>query len=147
MSIPILIDGVRRGTLEMRREGAYLRFEARCALLPGLRRLYVRGGGKSACLGVMQPEGGALVLRRRLSRAERSGFPDPIEYAGFDEPQRAAPPEREERRAESPARREGELMITEDGTRYLALPCALRRSVPGLRLREIGGKRYLLFRC
>ncbi len=145
MTIPIIHGGKRIGVLETRREGAYTRFEARCAFLPGVRRLFLYGGGGSAPLGVLQPEGGSLVLRRRLSRAATAQFPPAIEYAGFEEARSAA-------ETETPKPREREegggavRFVTEDGARFLALPCALRRAVPGTRVREIDGKRYLLFR-
>ena len=147
MTIPIIHDGKRIGALETRREGAFLRFEARCALLPGVRRLCIFGGGKRAVLGVMQPEGGALVLRRRFSRTAMRTFPDAVEYAGFEERKDAdAPPKAETRAEQTPPEGEG-FYLTEDGARYLLLPCALRRAVPGTRVREIGGRRWLLFRC
>ncbi len=175
-TIPILIDGVRRGALEIRGEGAYTRFEAKCAPRPGLQRLYVFGGGRSACLGVLAPEGGALTLRRRLSRAAMRGFPERIEYAALSAaagPQEQA--QKEEKREntaphgnaaprentaphgnaasyEETAPREkwserpdGSLVCTEGGARMLALPCALRRVPPGVDLREIAGRRYLVF--
>ena len=146
MQYPIIHDGRRIGVLETRREGAYTRFEARCAFLSGVRRLFLYGGGKSASLGVMQPEGGALVLRRRFSRAAMRAFPAPIEYAGFEEKtQTAAPPEAlcaEKKTADAEP-----FYLTEEGVRYLALPCALRRAAPGARVRELDGRRWLLFRC
>ena len=146
MQYPIIHDGRRIGVLETRREGAYTRFEARCAFLPGIRRLFLYGGGRSAALGVMQPEGGALVLRRRFSRAAMRAFPAPIEYAGFEEKtQTAAPPEA--LRAEKKTADAEPFYLTEEGVRYLALPCALRRAAPGARVRELDGRRWLLFRC
>ena len=149
MTIPILHDGRRIGTLETRREGAYTRFEARCAPLPGVRRLCVFGPGGRGCLGVMQPEGGALTLRRRLSRAAMKGFPAPIETAGFEEKKTERPAPPQEKTACAVKKEEGGegFFVTEDGTRYLALPCALRRAAPGARVREIGARSYLLFRC
>ena len=146
MIVPIIHDGKRIGTLETRREGVYTRFEARCAFVPGIRRLCVFGEGRRAVLGVMQPRSGCLVLCRSLSRAAMRDFPATVEYAAFGEERRPAPlPER----SQSPgadAAKEERLYVTEDGVRYLALPCALRRAVPGTRIREIGGRRWLLFR-
>ncbi len=146
MQIPIIHDGRRIGLLETRREGAYTRFEARCAFLSGVRRLCVFGGGKRAILGVMQPERGALVLRRRLSRAAMRAFPETIEYAGFEERKAETPPPEQVAHPDEEAAAES-FFITEDGARFLALPCTLRRAAPGARLREIGGRRYMLFRC
>ena len=148
MTIPILIDGKEKGTLETRREGAYTLFEARCSFVGGVRRLWVFGEeGKRACLGVMQPVCGELRLRRKLSHAAMRDFPTEIRYAGFAEEKAPAPPP--ESRACSTSSRGGEtpFVFTEHGLRYLALPCALRRMPPGARVREIGGKSYLLFRC
>ena len=163
MTIPILIGGLRGGALEIRADGAYTRFEARCDPLPGLRRLWVFGGGARACLGVLAPEGGALTLRRRLSRAALRSFPEPIEYAalsadaGQEQAQKeekhdsaphekAAPYEKGAPRGAWSEQPDGSLVCTENGVRLLALPCALRRVPPGVDLREIAGKRCLVFR-
>lgn len=157
MTIPILIGGLRRGALEIRADGAYTRFEARCDPLPGLRRLWVFGGGARACLGVLAPEGGALTLRRRLSRAALRSFPEPIEYAALsadagqeqaqkEEKHDSAPHEKAAPRGAWSEQPDGSLVCTEDGVRLLALPCALRRVPPGVDLREIAGKRCLVFR-
>ena len=147
MTIPILIDGRQQGTLETRREGAYTLFEARCAYLPGVRRLRVFGEGGCGCLGVMQPEGGELRLRRKLSRADMRGFPEKLAYAGFAEEQSPAPPREKAAPAARAAGGGAPLIVTEGGELFLALPCTMQRENPGLRLREIGGRSYLLFRC
>ncbi len=147
MTIPIFYGGRRIGELETRREGAYTRFEARCAFLPGVRRLRVFGEGGSAALGVMRPEGEKLVLIRRFSRAAMRAFPSPIEYAGFEAERSPAPAPKTTVGAEGKTEKGGPLHVTEDGARFLALPCALRRDVPGTRVREIGGRRWMLFRC
>ena len=144
MTIPILIDGKERGALETRREGAYTLFEARCAFVPGLRRLWLFGEGGRGCLGVMQPAGGELRLKRRLSRADMRGFPTKAAYAGFAEEKSPAPPPKN---TSARCGEEKPFVFTEKGLRYLALPCALRKEKAGLRLREIGGRSYLLFRC
>ena len=151
MTIPIIHEGRRIGLLETRREGAYTRFEARCAPLPGVRRLCVFGGGRSAALGVMQPEGASLTLRRRFSRAALRAFPAPMEYAGFAAAEAERKPDAAPAAAESAAKAAGTgergFFLTEGAERYLALPCALRRAVPGARVREIGGRSWMLFRC
>ena len=162
MTIPILVDGKKCGEVTSRREGAYTLFEARCAVLPGLHRLYAFGEeGGSVYLGVLQPEGGELRLRRRFSRAAMRAWPQSLGYAALSEkplreghaaaPEKSAPrdAEREEKRPREEAAQAGDgaLFVTEDGARCLALPCALRRAVPGTRVREIDERRYLLFRC
>ena len=79
MPIPVYINQTEAGTLTVTRDGLYTVFEAEAPGCGGLVRLWVHGGGRSACLGVMQPWSGGLWLRRRLSRRELEAFPDPIE--------------------------------------------------------------------
>ena len=156
MTVPILLEGERCGELEIRREGAYTLFSARCAPREGLVRLRVFGGGKSGYLGVLTPEGGALALRRRLSRAAMSGFPDTIEYAADRQSPAPQAPARQERNTLPPPpperaeawqlRPDGTLVGKDEAGFLLALPCALRRRVKGVDLREIGGGLYLVFR-
>ena len=82
MTVPILLNGETCGTLEIRRDGAYTLFEARCERREELVRLWAFGEGGRGYLGVLQPEGEGLSLRRRLSRAAMRAFPQRIEYAG-----------------------------------------------------------------
>lgn len=79
--VPVRLGGEIKGELCVTDEGLIRRFDARCEDPGRLVRLSVYGGGKEGYLGVMEPENGALSLHRRLSRAERADFPDPIEYA------------------------------------------------------------------
>ena len=147
MTVPILLNGETCGTLEIRRDGAYTLFEARCERREELVRLWAFGEGGRGYLGVLQPEGEGLSLRRRLSRAAMRAFPQRIEYAGgeTDAGHRGTKAPAQERETEE--RPDGCLLLTEGKTRYLALPCALRRAVPGTRLRTVEGRTYLLFRC
>lgn len=181
MKVPVILGGEECGELAIRREGAYTRFSARCALRQELVRLWVWGGGRRAYLGVMQPEAEALVLRRSLSRAAMLPFPETIEYASDGEERDAAPPEgfsaafqekaegslsgekpaaheegflRTEKLAAllKPAadaewrrRPDGSLVGADERGALLALPCALRRVRPGLDLRQIEGRSYLVF--
>lgn len=163
MTIPIILDGERCGAVVTRREGAYTVFEARCALRPGLVRLYLFGPDGRGYLGLLCPEGGELRLRRRLSRAEMRRLPAKPEYASA-EPQSAgsapeeAPqsagsvPEEATRRTSSGPegawleRGDGSLVLERGGERLLALPCALRSNTAGVRLIERGGRRYMVFR-
>ena len=146
MVVPILLENRKIGTLQIRRDGAYTLFEARMTLRPGLQRLYVFGPGGRGCLGVLRPERGELTLRRRLSRADLRAFPARIDCASPEErapaPSRAGapPPERGWHR-----RPDGSLVRAEGGRLLLALPCALRRAVPGVDLRRIDGESYLVF--
>ena len=150
MTVPIILDGQECGVLELRRDGPFTLFEARCEHRPELTRLWVFGGGKRGYLGVMQPEGEGLALRRRLSRAAMRSFPDRIEYAGAAS--EAARPVRIEPAPERETdgwtlRPDGSLWRAEGEGGLLALPCALRREARGVRVLAIGGKTYLLFRC
>lgn len=100
---PVLLDGKHKGTLRVTQEGLNTLFEVRCEHPGRMVRLSVYGQGREGYLGVPAPEGGSLVLRRRLSRAAMAGFPETIEYAGEAGGNQAAgaaqpaakPPERE----------------------------------------------------
>ena len=82
MEVPVRIDGKEAGVLRVTRSGLYTVLEAELEGGAGaLLRLWVHGGGKSAYLGVMQPRGAGLWLRRSLSRSELGAFPSPIEFA------------------------------------------------------------------
>ena len=137
-NIAIYREGRRVGTLRRYREGLYTVFEARLPAQEGLTRLYVFGGGRRFCLGVMEPGPAGLSLRRRYSRAELRRFPAAIAYAALRE-EEAAPGE-----GETPP---GPRLMTLEGRLYLALPCALRSNRPGLRLHQENGREYLLFLC
>ncbi len=79
---PIVIDGVQKGTLCIRKEGLMTVFEAVCSDPGRLIRLSVYGEYE-AYLGVMIPtETGMLRLEKQLSRNALRGFPETIRYAG-----------------------------------------------------------------
>ena len=80
MTKPVYINHKSAGTLSVTQDGLYTVFEV-TANADGLVRLWVYGGGKSVYLGILEPTGGGLYLRRRLSRRELANFPDPIEFA------------------------------------------------------------------
>ena len=134
--IAIYREGRRVGTLRRYSEGLYTVFEARLPPQEGLQRLYVFGGGRRFCLGVMEPGPEGLSLRRRYSRAELKRLPAPIAYAAL-RPEEGAPTV-----GETPP---GPRFLTLEGRLYLALPCALRYKRPGLRLYSENGREYLLF--
>ena len=152
MELPIYIEGKALGRLEIRAQGLYTLFEAQLPRLEGLRRLYLAGGGERACLGVLQPEGERLVLRRRLSRLEREKLPKTPEYADLGEgsPVLRIPPE--PKAEPGPEPKSPRWVPGPDGflrdpeRRLLALPCELRAPQPGLRRERIDGREYLLFR-
>ena len=90
---PIILSGVKRGTLSVRRQGLFTEFAARCADPGGVLRLSVYGDGREGYLGVMEPCNGELTLLRRLSRTAMAGFPSPIAYAAAAGKKSAPPPE------------------------------------------------------
>lgn len=106
---PVLINGEKKGTLAVSREGLTTRFDAKCEDPGTLVRLSVYGGGREGYLGVMTPENGVLTLHRRLTRAALAAFPAEIEFAAEAGRKSAAPerrPENErppEKRAETAA--------------------------------------------
>ena len=60
-SLPVYIDGEKCGSISKRADGLMTVLSARCSARPGrIVRLYVFGGGKSALLGTMQPDGDCL---------------------------------------------------------------------------------------
>ena len=61
---PVLINGEKKGTLTVSREGLTTRFDAKCEDPGTLVRLSVYGGGKEGYLGVMTPENGVLTRSR-----------------------------------------------------------------------------------
>lgn len=155
----IISDGERGvGRLRLRRDGLYTLLEASAEAGGDITRLYVCGGGKCVCLGVMLPEEGGVTLRRRLSKLELRALPQPIEGVFTRPPEEKAPPSPapapEEKAPPSPAPAVAEWRPMPDGSlvrlgsdgRYIALPAKLRRPVPGIRLTLIEGKEYLVFR-
>lgn len=141
MEYPITIENRPCGTLTERAEGLYTVFRADCPARPGLIRLWLHGGGQSACLGLLSPRGDRLVLTRRLSRQARSAYPRVIERVS-DRPEDAAP-------AEPPppaawrALPDGSL-VSADGLR--AIPaCFPAHSPLAGHIRRIGDRDYLVF--
>ena len=93
---PVLINGEKKGTLAVSREGLTTRFDAKCEDPGTLVRLSVYGSGREGYLGVMTPENGALTLHRKLTRAALAAFPAEIEFAAEAGRKSAAPEQRPE---------------------------------------------------
>ena len=93
---PVMINGEKKGTLAVSREGLTTRFDAKCEDPGTLVRLSVYGGGREGFLGVMTPENGALTLHRKLTRAALAAFPAEIEFAAEAGRKSAAPEQRPE---------------------------------------------------
>ncbi len=77
---PLYINGKEAGSLAIYTDGLMTCLEAQCENIGGLVKLYVFGGGESAYLGTMQPNGNKLHLRKSFSRNEFNKLPKPIEY-------------------------------------------------------------------
>lgn len=79
---PIILDGAEVGTLTVTKQGAFWVFEADCQWQAEIVRLSVFGGGQTSYLGIMDPVGNRLRLKKKLSRAAVAGFPQQISHAG-----------------------------------------------------------------
>lgn len=145
---PVFIDGAECGSLSVSAEGLLTKLEAKCRHSEGLVRLYIFGSGKSAYLGVMQPENGTLHITKKLSRTQMKSLPDKIEYAA-DKPilkQESAPkqPESDDKLwFQTP---QG-ILISSDGRQSLiAIPSDMPQTRHTKRmLRYINGKQYAVF--
>ncbi len=144
MDYPIYIQGKPCGTLFERDAGLYTVFEADCPRQSGLVRLWLHGGGQSALLGLLAPDGDRLRLSRRLSRREREALPPVIERVS-DEPVLKPPEPRETPRATGWRSLGDGSLLSDDGR--LALPAALPPDASLCHdLLRIGGRDYLVFR-
>lgn len=123
---PVLINGEKKGTLTVSREGLTTRFDAKCEDPGTLVRLSVYGGGKEGYLGVMTPENGVLTLHRRLTRAALAAFPAEIELAAEAGRKSAAPERRPE--SERPPEKRAETAAPVQTTP--AQPVAMQNTAP-----------------
>ena len=157
MEYPIYIEGQQRGSLKSSQAGLYTLLEAELpGLQEGLYRLWLHGGGECSYFGLLQPWSGGMYLRRRLSRTELARLPGHIDYASDRAAavEKAPPAPSLPSRAEPPAeaglewlsRPDGSLVAFEGQDTLLALPARLRRAVPGVDIRRIAGRDYMVFR-
>lgn len=159
---PMMRKGRPSGELTVEPEGLYARFTARCPLPEGLWCAWAVGDRGELRLGVLEPEGGQGVIRRRFSRR----FTAPlgrilrgeVRPAGEREPEHWEPvPAPEELFRASWLRRRlkgipGVLTRTEGEFRYLALPYDKGKPFPlptlfcFAQFREIGEGAYVVYR-
>lgn len=167
-------DGEKIGTLKVGRQGGYTVFEAECHMMPGLVRLSVYGQGREAYLGVLVPQQGRMLLKKRLSPSAMRDFPEEIEFVGpaggmemKTEPARemkeeCSPDENEEKCQKADeetqlctdedgpfwyASPDGALVSSDGGREMVALPLGddrTPRNIPG-ESRVIEGKEYLVY--
>ena len=161
MGCDIYADGLSCGRLEIYTEGLYTVFEASVYEAENLMRLYLKCRGSIIPLGVLRPCGGSAYMKRKFSRIQMQNFPGMPEEA-FVLPAEescmpdAAPDSKIKKQAPADMKKEkgvpeqkfddGSMLVSDGGERWLALPSKLRKKVPGLRLRVIKGREYILFR-
>lgn len=142
--IPIIIDGVTRGQLELRREGAYMVCRGRAEWSGNMVRLWLHGNGRSEYLGVLQHDG---TVRKRFTLSEFSRLPNPIacctDSAG-EEPRQADEETGDVLWVRQP---DGTLVCREGNRQLIALPADEVRLPRGCRflLRRIEGRDYVIF--
>lgn len=79
---PIIIDGRETGRINVDREGLFWCFDADSEMCDGMLRLSIYGEDGEGYLGVMEPRDGGLRLRKKLSRAGITAFPNNISHGG-----------------------------------------------------------------
>ena len=135
------------GRMRVYREGLMTVFDARIRPRKELCRLWLVGREGSAYLGVPAPCGRVFRLVRRFSRQELAKLPAQLLYVSTEKPApapdapAAVPP-----RAEWMPAGMGTLTVHREDGDYIAIPAALRRIVPGIRVEEIDGMTYMIFR-
>lgn len=155
-------NGTAVGTLRVSTEGLMTVFEARTCRLEGVQRLWLTGEDKSAYLGVLMPAGNEMCLRKKKSRRDMADHPKKILYASTSEetpaprrPQQPAEPKVQESVKNTPREKDGiawqastmgTLVAVYEGIAYTAIPAMLRRTVNGVRLETIEGRKYIIFR-
>lgn len=144
---PVYIDGTQCGSLQVYQDGLMTVFDAECRCGERLVRLSIYGGGKSAALGVMQPEKGRLHLVKKFSRTQMQALPQTIEYAADKplEPINQPDPPKEDGLLwfSTP---QGFLTCFDGRQSLIAIPadmCASSRTKPILR--TINGREYAVF--
>ena len=162
MDYPIYEKEKAVGLLHRESEGLYTVFRAKLPPGQGLSRLWLVGEQGAFCLGLLEPRPCGRFFHRRFSRRELQGLPTDISHAvcaGERETVRLPEKKKEEKvpvPQMPPAKRQGELCwrpssmgcyTAHDGlSQLLAIPARLRCRHPLLRLVQIRGQSYLVFR-
>ena len=141
--LPIIIGEETVGSVELRREGAYMLCRGTARWSGEMLRLWLYGQGEPGYLGVLLPEGNTARVRKKFSMADYAKLPHPLEYCA---PQARTSKPSEEDVYWYPVG-DGTLIGTLEGKRYRAFPAhdlRLPRSVTVME-RVIEGKPYILF--
>ncbi|MDO4983309.1 MAG: hypothetical protein Q4E35_07115 [Eubacteriales bacterium] len=143
MDYPFIHNGDTEGKLSVTQEGLFTVFELTSRYTPELLRVNVYGNGEPFYLGIPQPRGKGLYLRRRLTRREMLAVPKKIEYAACER-------KPAEKKAVSGASEGSAWIHRSDGTLtsegFIAIPAALGSVPRGAVVKNIGGRTYMLFR-
>ena len=136
LKYPIFIGGRECGCLSAQKDGLMTVFSADCEDCGALVRLYLYGGGKSAYLGTLCPEGDRLRLVKKFSREGLKTLPSPIEYAADSEQKM---PESDTLWYEG---KNGILYCTNE--KLVAVPASGKR-LPREHIKRICGRDYMIF--
>lgn len=153
MESSVKLAGECSGRLSVRQEGLYTVIEVHTDKLDGLRRIWIHGGERHFCLGILQPDGDGMTLRRRFTRRELAALPDRIEYASDEDGGETKPPavntaEHGEESGRLWYRSADGCLTSRDGDRRLiAIPSALTVIPRGADVRRIEGQQYIVFKC
>lgn len=149
MEYPVYINGREAGKLTVRKEGLVTCFEADCEYAEGIIRLWVRGEGCSAPLGVLRPENGRLKLSKRFTKNQLRSFPKTVCRVGdkVATAEKASPPECE-KASDAPRllwvqTPHGTLTAFDGENTLLAIPTAGKLRCG--RTISIGGRPYMVF--
>ena len=147
MDYPLYIDGEKKGRLRITRDGLLTCVRAECPDMGRVLRISVFGGGKSACLGVMLPEDGRMVLRKSFTKLALQSFPETVEYAADREleHQKSAVPETEPDGLLWFSTTSGSLTAFDGRQSLIALPADERLIADKSILRLIDGRYYAVF--
>ncbi len=147
--LPIVIDGVTAGSLELRREGAYMLCRGQVRWSGDVVRLWLYGEGTPSYLGVLLPEeNGMARIRKKFSMSDYAKLPHPLAYCATESSQKQG---RADQSAEEAvywyARSDGTLTRKEGGRCLVAFPAQGVRLPRGgeFLLRVIDGKQYVIF--
>lgn len=150
MQLGITYQQEHCGTAEILPEGLYQTIRCHCQMVSGeVLRCYAVVGEKTMCLGVMAPEGGQLVLEKKMSSRQWAPWQD-----GRLELAREPPVIQDNPWKPWQGRLYGHdvaiaLACTQAGETEIALPYSMEEPFPYMELfckltpKNIGGKMYL----
>ena len=158
MDYPIYENGRQQGVLNVSEDGLYTTFSAMLPARAGLYRLWLIGEDRNYCLGILEPSNGSRIINKRLSRESMKNIPRSIKYAlattgkavfRLRKPA-AAPAAKSSQKQSTELRWAASTMGCYVGSdalsRLVAIPTSIETDDPRLRLVNIKGCRYMVFR-